>query len=369
MFNQVSPAVHTSKKSVYTPGAESDAIGRAIQAARGVDRVMPVFHGDHMVALVRGSAWWEREPSAVYWTPMRCAITSYNDIIAAISAGQQFRSYWSKAQGAVITNNWYDLWPVGGHPVAGTYAGAAKTAVRFDDTTTGSIQHGGNVSTAIKRLTGLFVHTSASTPTLMLYDRVLAYEACNFSNPVGTAQTMTNTLTALRYAANGEAGLKIMTFCQTNLGATATTFSALAYTDQAGNTNQAMPLAYAPNIIVSAAAPTTSLGARIVAPAVAAITVVTSPFMPLLAGDSGVQLIAGYTTTGGGVNTGTFGFALVQPLAWVPITLSTTGVLMDTVMQNAALPRIFDGACLAWGGYFPASSAVTSYGSFESVWS
>lgn len=354
------------RKSIWNPSAVDDVIRRGVEAARGIDRALPILHDGQIVAWAQG----RQGSTDVMWRPhdkLHAAFTTYDSIINAISnAGKEYDRTWSKAHTtAPVANNWMDLWPVGGDPVSGSYPGAARTAVQWTDTSTGAMFMGGNVSTDNKHLTTMFALATAGVPppTLMLYDRVLTYEACAF---VAGNQTMTNTLPAQRYISAGQSGLKIAVTGQTVLGATAAAFTQLRYTDQDGNALQIMPVVANVNVIVSAAAPTATLGARVVSPSVAAATLPVGPFMPLAAGDGGVRLINDYTMSA--ANTGTLAFVLLQPLAYIPLQLAGQGVLIDMVMQLAGLERIYDGACLAFMAYFPAATGATLTGRVECAW-
>jgi len=359
-----------------SPSQQDARIRMALLGARAVDRVMPVLDPRGKVAAwVCGAPWWARDRRPM-WAPARpgdrahplqCGFTTYDDLIAETSnAGKMYRVHWSKgATTAPVASNWYDLWPVGGTPVAGTYPGAARVATQWSDTSTGAMWCHGNVSTDTKHVLYGYGLSSAAQPTLLfVYDRVLTYEACAFST---SNQTMTNGVAAQRYISAGQPALKVMTTCQTALGATASTFTQLRYTDQDGNTLQSIPTTAPNNVIVSAAAPTATLGARIVHPSASGATLTAGPFMQLAAGDGGVRLINDFTCSG--ANTGTLAFVLMHPIAWFPLT-GTAGVpvMLDFVMQLAGLERIYDGACLAHGGFWAAATAATVSGHLQVGW-
>lgn len=371
-MNLTTPSVNLiglTRKSRENPSAVGRAIFAACQAARGVDRILPVMHEGRFVAFVKGTP---GSPVVEWRLPPRgggsrlwMGYTTYDDIIAELSAGKSFQNNWAKAfTTAPVANNWYDLWPVGGNPQAGTYPGAARTSVQWDDTAAGAFLHGGNVSTDTKHVLTSLGNTNATTSTLVLYDRVLTYEACSISN---VNQTMTNSLAAQRYIGAGQPGLKIMVTCQTALGATANAYTQLQYTDNDGNVLQSMPVAFGVNVIVSAAAPTTTLGARVVSPAVSGGTLPFGPFMSLATGDTGVRLIDNYTHSAN--NTGTIAYVLAQPLVYIPIQAGGQASMFDNVQQLASLPRIYDGACLNFMLYAPAATAnIVPSGRFEFGW-
>jgi len=358
-----------TKKSLSNPSAVGKALLSACYAARGVDRTLPVLHQGKVIAFVRGYA---RSPLVEWRLPPKgggahlwMGYSNYDDIIAELSAGKRFADMWCKAfTTAGVANNWYDQWPVGGNPQAGAYAGAARTAVSFTDATTGGMLHGGNVSTDTKHFLTAFGNANNTSATIVVYDRVLTYEACTITN---ANQVMTNATAAARYISAGQPGLKIMITGQTVLGATANAYTQLQYTDQDGNTLQSMPTSFGVNVIVSAAAPTTTLGARVVSPAVAAGTLSFGQFMPLATGDTGVRLIDNYTHSAN--NTGTLAYVLCQPLVYIPIQSAGQASLFDEVQQLASLPRVYDGACLSFMVYSPtATTNIVPNGRFEWGW-
>ena len=362
--------VGVQRRSVYGPGAEDRAIAQAVQAQRGVDVPLPVVFGGKIIGVVQGHGF--GDPRVTYralgpeYRRYHCGFTSYDALINAITNnGARLPTTFSKTcTTAVVANNWYDLWPVGGNPSAGAYGGAAFTAVQKSDTTTGAMFCGGNVSPSTKHCLQMTLISTASTPMLWMYDRVLTYEACTFN--ANANQVFTNTLPAQRYISAGQSGMKIMTTAQTVGNATAANITQLRYTNQSGTTLQVMPQTPVPAIIVSAAAPTATLGARVIAPATTAATLPWGPFLPLAAGDGGAQLINDWTTSA--AQGAQVCFVLARPLFSIPIATAGVGSQVDGVMQVANLERIFDGACLAFLTYHLATTALTLLGELDVAW-
>lgn len=360
--------VGVRRRSTHGPLDEDRALRRAIDAMVGIDHPQPVMFGGQLIAWAKGEQfsrevkWRRAKPGEKWW----CGFTSYDDLIQEVSNnGKKYRNEWSKSHTtAGVANNYYDLWPVGGNPAVGAYGGAAFTAVQKSDATAGSIWHDGNKSTDTKHLLSAYATASANTPTVFLYDRVLTYEACTFN--ASANQAFTNGVAAQRYIGAGEGGLKILCTCQTALGATAANITQLRYTDQDGNTLQSMPTSPTVAHIVSAAAPTSTLGARVVAPATAGATLPWGPHIPLAVGDGGVRLINDWTTSA--ANTGTVCFVLQRILAVIPCPTAGVGSLVNLVQEIPSMERIRDGACLALMTYQPATTANTLNGGFECGW-
>jgi len=339
---QLAPAIHVPRKSVAGPLDEDRAFKRAVHASRGIDVPLPVVWRGRVLGWVMG----ERAPSPhVHWRrdPMRLGWTTYADLLSERTKNKKLATAWHKEATASHTANcWYDLWPCQGLPGAGAYGGTAYTAKRHDDTEAGSLFLGGNVSTDTKHVTSVW-GSSSDRAVLLFYDRVLTYEACSFNASVN--QSMTNGVAALRYIAAGEPGLKIMVTVESALGATPSDFTQLRYTDQEGNATQSMPTTVTVSHIVSASAPSTTLGAQVVAPADSGAALPWGPFMPLAFGDTGVRLINDFTTSA--ANTGTLTFTLLYPIAMVPITTFGLGTNEDEILMRNRLPRIYDGACIS----------------------
>lgn len=93
------------------------------------------------------------------------------------------------------------------------------------------------------------------------------------------------------------------------------------------------------------------------------------PFIPLAAGDSGIQSVQqfSYNVTH---TSGTTNLVLCRPLLTLPMTTIGVAAERDTLNQIFSLPRIFDGACLTWLMYAGAATPVTSafYGHIDTAW-
>jgi hypothetical protein len=174
------------------------------------------------------------------------------------------------------------------------------------------------------------------------------------SNNTASAQTLTGT-PVLR-STNG-AGLRLFWSQTAASGATAQNI-ALSYTDQAGNTGNALgaTVAMTASAIVS----------HISHAGIAANNY--GPFLPLAAGDSGVRNVASVTFSA--ANSGTGALVLCKPLMELPLGIVSVYHNKDCLSQIPSLPVIPDGACLSWvfiaGGAVAAST--TFMGHTQCVW-
>lgn len=290
------------------------------------------------------------------------AIGSLNALIAAISAGQRWRTDFNKitGAGAYTAGRAYDMTALNGHPVANAWAGTALNFVECDEaagngTQIFGIRHGGNVAASIKHLLNMGAITTAATgipSTLMLVD-IEGYWP-GISNNTLSAQTLVGT-PSLR-ATNGE-GLRLYWVQTAAAGATAQNI-ALSYTDQAGNTGNALP--------VTVAMTASAIVGHISHSGTAANNY--TPFLPLASGDFGVRNVASVTFSA--ANTGTGALVLARPIMEIPLGIASLYHNKDMLSQTPSLPVIPDGACLGFiliaGG--AVAAATTFAGHAETVW-
>jgi len=290
------------------------------------------------------------------------AITSLNALIAALSAGQRWRTDWNKITGgsAYTAGRAYDMSALNGHPIANAWAGTALTFTECDESTGNGtqifgIRHGGDVSTDVKNLLNLGAVTTAATgiPSVLTLVDIEGYWP-GISNNTTSAQTLLGT-PSLR-ATNGE-GLRLYWVQTAVAGATAQNI-ALSYTDQAGNTGNSLP--------VTVAMTASAIVGHISHCGTAANNY--GPFLPLASGDYGVRNVASVTFSA--ANTGTGALVLAKPLMEIPLGVASLYHNKDALSQVPSLPIIPDGACLAF--ILTAGAAVaastTFMGHTEFVW-
>ncbi len=290
------------------------------------------------------------------------ALTSLNGIVTALAANQRWRTDFNKitGAGAYTAGRSYDMTNLAGHPVANAWNGTALNFIECDEaagngTQIFGIRHGGNVSASIKHLLNMGAITTAATgipSTLVLVD-IEGYWP-GISNNTISAQTLVGT-PSLR-ATNGE-GLRLYWVQTAAAGATAQNIS-LSYTDQAGNTGNALP--------VTVAMTASAIVGHISHSGVAANNY--GPFLPLASGDYGVRNVASVTFSA--ANTGTGALVLAKPLMEIPLGIVSLYHNKDMLSQIPSLPIIPDGACLGLiliaGGAVAAST--TFIGHTEFVW-
>ena len=174
-----------------------------------------------------------------------------------------------------------------------------------------------------------------------------------------TAQTLNNTVTLPRYTDG--AGVQAFMTPSTVMGAATPNLSLSSYTNSAGTASRATP---------------TTLPIGNTAAAVTSIVYSGTgsgkygPFMPLQAGDAGIRSVQTVTISVSYVS-GVLNLVLCKPLLTLPITTLGVTAERDLVNQFASMPKVYDGACLAWlmlaGAATPVASPIS--GHLELGWS
>ena len=295
--------------------------------------------------------------------------SSQDEMISALSdLGQGYRADWQKSTFATTAHTaglWYSLFRGGGNPGADTILGTGTNLAfrALTDATAGAtgIPHGGNVGGAnpYKVLLNAAAQTAAATtaPCVLMLVDLLGFYPITSVTTTG-AQTLNNSVTLPRYT-NG-AGVQAFLTPSTVMGAATPTLS-IGYTNSAGTAGKATPA-------------TLPIGNT----AAAVTSIVYSgtgngkfgPFMPLAAGDAGIRSVQSVTLSASYVS-GVLNLVLCKPLMTLPITTLGVTAERDLVNQFASMPKIHDGACLAWvmlaGAATPVASPIS--GHLEFGWS
>ena len=292
--------------------------------------------------------------------------TGQDDLINQVSTnGKFYRSDWQKSSFATTAHTaglWYSLFRGGGNPGADTILGTGTNLAfqALTDATTNAtgIPHGGNVG-GFKHLLNAAAQTAAATTApcvLMLVDLLGFYPITSVTTT--TAQTLNNTVTLPRYTDG--AGVQAFLTPSTVMGA-ATPSLSIGYTNSVGTASRATPATLP---IGNTAAAVTSIvysgtGAG-----------KFGPFIPLATGDAGIRSVQQFNLSASYVS-GVLNLVLCKPLMTLPITTLGVTAERDLVNQFASMPKVYDGACLAWlmlaGAATPVASPIS--GHLEFGWS
>lgn len=223
------------------------------------------------------------------------------------------------------------------------------------------MQHGGNVSTAVKHLLNASVYSASATsvPAIFQLVDIIGFVPISTVTTTG-AQTILGSQTFPRYA-DGK-GVMCYLAPVVVMGAGTPTVQ-LSYTNPASTSGRLTPVA--PSLpIINTTAPVgqiaysgTGVGKF-------------GPFIPLQAGDNGILSVQtiNFSAT---MTSGVMCLVYCKPVG-LPLPLTTLGVAAerDYFNQLPSLPIIPDGACLDWLMYAGAAIPVNTpyYGNIQTVW-
>jgi len=222
----------------------------------------------------------------------------------------------------------------GGGKLRGTYTNDFNTFTRVRFTTSGALP------------TGLSLLTDYWTIRINATTCKFATSLANAIAGTAIAYTDTGspTTTMMTYNRYGGVGCEAMFVCQTAPTLGGPNLSASAYdntTDTAGAGTRAFqgsPTMKATPIATEVGHSGTAAAGRY------------GPFLPKQAGDLGVARVNSFTWSGGTAYTGSGVFALCIAKPLLDLSIPVTGMWSerDLVNQLPSLPKIEDGACLAW---------------------
>jgi hypothetical protein len=299
--------------------------------------------------------------------------SSQDNFISNISnTGNFFRTDWNKNTfntTAHTAGTWYLLSQTGGNPAASSILGTGTNLAfqqLLDSTATAAgIQHGGDV-TSFKTIINASAFTSAPTVApcvLMLVDLLGFYPIT--TTTLTTSQTLNNTVTQPlrdRTGTGNGVGVQAILVPSTVMGAGTPTVT-LTYTNAAGTASRTTPTL--PSLpIINTTAPVTQVAYS------GTGSGKYGPFIPLANGDTGIRSVQSIQFSATHTS-GVHNLIMCRPLLTMPITTLGVACERDLLNQVPSLPRVYNGACLAWMMYAGAASPVNSalYGHLDFGWS
>lgn len=286
--------------------------------------------------------------------------SSQDDMISEITtAGKFYRADWQKSTFATTAHTagvWYSLFRGGGNPAADTILGTGTNLAfqALTDTTSGAtgIPHGGSVGDFKVLLTAAAQTAAATTaPCVLMLVDLLGFYPITTVTTTGD-QALNNTVTLPRYTDG--AGVQAFLTPSTVMGA-GTPNIRLTYTDSGGTAGNLTPATLP---IGNTAAPVT----QIVYSGTGAGKF--GPFIPLAAGDAGIRSVQQFNLSST-YTSGVLNLVLCKPLCTIPITTLGVTAERDLVNQFASMPKVYDGACLAWimlaGAATPVASPISGH--------
>lgn len=254
--------------------------------------------------------------------------TSYDDLITQITSNgyaddRQSVKAGSTMQGAGF---WHRTWIAAGFPALGSEPAGTPGVAYSSDAHAITFP-----SVSTKQRYGIaFGGVSTQSLTLMLHDRLVGVGGLSSA----TATSVTVSSAALtRYTS----GVNVQAWAEVTTASTTTqaSFHLLSYTGDVNSSG--------------------AVGAQLLWPAAATVKDCAIGPLPLAAGDTGVKACS--TINIDTANTaGVFNFVQIRPLVFLPLVANQWNE-RDLLLQLAALPRIFDTACL---GTYMMPAAVTA---------
>ncbi|HMM22951.1 MAG TPA: hypothetical protein PKA10_19755 [Selenomonadales bacterium] len=254
--------------------------------------------------------------------------TSYDSIIAALSAGYGQDLLYNKVTITSVAANWYTLWYTNGSPGAGTApSGVANSAV-CDSSTTGAMSYG-NANGGRQMSLLSFGGGGQTLNNLILYDRLWHCGGLPF---VTSTQTFTGATAPTRYTNGVGNGLFIE--ITTASGGGGNTLS-VSYTNQDGVPGRTA------SVVVTASSPINRV-----------------QFLTLESGDTGIQSVQSYSCAN--TPAGAFTLVMYNQSMFNILPYPAGGYTeRDMVLQVAQLPTLPDSSCLALMMF--ASTTSTGY--------
>lgn len=292
--------------------------------------------------------------------------SSFDDMVNQVSVnGKFYRTDWQKSTFTTTAHTaglWYSLFRGGGNPPADTILGTGtnKAFQALTDATANAtgIPHGGDVG-GFKHILNAAAQTAAATtaPCVLMLVDLLGFYPITTVTTTGD-QALDNTVTLPRYTDG--AGVQAFLTPSTVMGA-ATPNIRLTYTDSDGNagnlTPATLPIGNTAAAVTSIVYSGTGSGKF-------------GPFMPLAIGDKGIRSVQQFNLSASYVS-GVLNLVLCKPLLTLPITTLGVTAERDLVNQFMSMPKVYDGACLAWlmlaGAATPVGSPLS--GHLEFGWS
>ena len=292
--------------------------------------------------------------------------SSQDDLINQVStSGNFYRADWQKSSFATTAQTaglWYSLFRGGGNPSADTIMGTGTNLAfqALTDSTANAtgIPHGGSTGD-FKVLLNAAAQTAAATtaPCVLMLVDLLGFYPITTVTTTGD-QALNNTVTLPRYTDG--AGVQAVLTPSTVMGA-GTPNIRLTYTDSAANagnlTPATLPIGNTAAAVTSIVYSGTGAGKF-------------GPFFPLAAGDAGIRSVQQFNLSST-YTSGVLNLVLCRPLMTLPITTLGVTAERDLVNQFSSMPKVYDGACLAWlmlaGAATPVGSPLS--GHLEFGWS
>jgi hypothetical protein len=269
------------------------------------------------------------------------AFTSYDELIASVSAGKSQEIQFAKALPiAGAAGICVSLWEADSIPPGGG-SGTSLVGRNCGPSTTGALAFANPTAPDTLHLISAQAYASASSlGSLVIYDRLADVGGISMTTTAPQAITMG----ALPRFADGSGVQLFLEVSTTITGAPTLTIN---YLDQDGNSATTPALVCAAN-------------------AAGRFAYSNNIYIPLAAGDTGVRSVSQLTCSVAG-SAGVARLVFARPYAQIPLLAAASVTEKDYVTQTPKLPRIFDNHCLAAFLFCAGTSTGTIYGSLTAA--
>lgn len=276
---------------------------------------------------------------------LNMGFSSLSDLISeATTGGKSQMLCFTKAGTAGVATRSNSLWPVGAVPAIGAAGGTTGTGAARTRSTTGALHQLDAGSGDTLHLTTMVVQASVAGQMLLVYDRLwdmthtmtVDPRSCDAANP------------PTRYQSAGTAPGNFISGEVTTVLPAATPTVTFDYVDEGG-------------------ANTTGPALSTIASAAAVNTIpFTGPnwFYPLDPADTGVislQNSANAVNLSAAMASGVVTWFIGHPLAFVPVPLANTPVILDGINSAFNLQRIYDDACVTFLEISKSATTATNW--------
>ena len=274
-----------------------------------------------------------------------------------VDSGITHYSSYRKTPSQVTTAGiWFDTSLSPGNPNPQYYAASPLIAQQMKKSTDGGLNHGPDVSPALKYVHRFLIMSNSATGLPMPYvlcDYLLYYPFVDTGT--NDEQLMTNSVSLPRWV-DGK-GVQMMAVSVASNSGTLPTFI-VNYTNSAGvsgrtSSSQVLNAATANGSIITSSVGTAAS---------------SGPFIGLQTGDQGVRSVESVTFTSG-VDVGLFALVLVKPLLTSVLLEQTAPSEVVPLADQSQMPRVYDDAFLGLLTLPNGSlSGVSFFGELETVW-
>lgn len=270
---------------------------------------------------------------------------SISDALSRASQGYSQRRPFTKVGPTGVVGVTSSLWRSGPQPASGSAPAAAPGGTAFSSSTTGALAFA-NPASGTNHLVGADASASVINNSLLVYDLIFGVNKTMNSSVAESVTGVPTRYQSSTAMADDYAGDNFL-FIQvggTALAATAHSWDAVQYRNQAGTDAQALP---------SLTGNASAIVDRLDHP-------VRQWFAPLASGDVGIMDLHQMKCSAA-VATGVVWFMIGHPLGFMSFPVINSIFPFDWLTNRDQAPRVFDNACIAFLEPLKPATTTTTY--------